>query len=322
MLGFSPLSQVPISTLPTASLDVSFAGTTTIIFGQTGDLHASSVPAGTTTITFGQTGALKAGAILAGSTTITFGQSGALLSAAALTGSTPVLFGQTGALLSQSAFAGSSAITFSQTGDIKAAGAFAGSTPITFGQTGDFVAGTSGANFAGSTSIFFSQSGALLSNALFAGQTTVIFGASGDFVAGTSGVTTAKGDDADPRNKRPVPFIRPKVERDLDDVLEIVNEATDTRRTSENRKTIKAALAKLQEVSPPPNYAAPIAAIGKALKNVSRGTAKHQGMQAAVARVAADLEAVIMAMETERKAVQARRYREQRDLEAIAWLLS
>lgn len=78
------------------SLDVSFSGTTAIVFSQTGAFTANSAHAGSATITFGQTGAFRAGANWAGSTSITFSQTGAFTSRAALAGTITVTFNQTG----------------------------------------------------------------------------------------------------------------------------------------------------------------------------------------------------------------------------------
>lgn len=140
----------------------------------------------------------------------------------------------------------------------------------------------------------------------------------GDDACPVTTTATNKGDDAfadKPRGVRPLPRIRPKIERDLDDALEIIEAIAPERRVKENKASAKQALAAIREVQIPVSFAEPVEKIEKALRQLSLRTAKHEGMQQAAMRVAAELEAVIAEMERQRK-------RRQREEEAILWLLS
>lgn len=126
-----------------------------------------------------------------------------------------------------------------------------------------------------------------------------------------------KGDDASPahRGVRPIVRIRPKVERDLDDALEIIETIAPEKRVKENKAAAKTALAAIRAVQIPISFHEPVEKIEKALKQLTRKTAKHEGMQQAAMKIAGELEAVIAEMERRRK-------RRQRDEEAIFWLLN
>lgn len=132
-------------------------------------------------------------------------------------------------------------------------------------------------------------------------------------------VVTNKGDDADGRKHRgvrPIVRVRPKVERDLDDALEIIETVASEKRPKENRVIVKTALAAVREVQIPISFEEPIAKITQGLEKLSRRTFKKYGdMQKAAMRVADELEAVIAEMESQRK-------RRQREEEAIFWLLN
>ena len=126
------------------------------------------------------------------------------------------------------------------------------------------------------------------------------------------------GDGDYPRHRgvKPIVRIRPKAERELDDVLELVETVSDANRVSENKKTIKAAIASIQKIEAPEPYAPAIQAIQKALVKVSRKTAKHEGLQAATATIAGDLDALIAKMQRRRK----RQMREEE--EVVIWVLN
>jgi hypothetical protein len=97
----------------------------------------------------------------AGTATIVFGQSGALFAPSIFAGSSSVIFSQTGNLLSSTALSGTTAITFGQSGAITSPATLVGTTPITFDQQGNFNAasGGIGANLVGTGAIQFGQSG-------------------------------------------------------------------------------------------------------------------------------------------------------------------
>jgi hypothetical protein len=124
----------------------------------------------------------------------------------------------------------------------------------------------------------------------------------------------SQGDGDILRRKKPIVTVRPKAERELDEVIELVSEVSAERRVFENKKTVKAALAAIKAVEAAPNYRPAIAAIQKALTNVSRATAKHEGLQQAMVQISLDLETLVAEMERNRK----RRRREEEEI--ILWL--
>ena len=135
MLGFSPLSTLPFSTLPEAGIaGANFVGSASITFSQTGAFSASAAIAGATSITFSQTGALLASTALSGASTLTFSQSGALGAGASFAGAATVSFSATGTFVAGTVdahFEGAATITFSATGDLTA-----GAAPVTEGPVG------------------------------------------------------------------------------------------------------------------------------------------------------------------------------------------
>lgn len=134
----------------------------------------------------------------------------------------------------------------------------------------------------------------------------------------TPPVIAPKGDDADGRKHRgvrPIVSVRPKVERDLDDALEIIETIASEKRPKENRDVAKTALAAIREVQIPISFADPVAKVTQALEKLSRRTFKKYGaMQQAAMKIAADLETVVAEMERRRK-------RDEKDIEALKWLL-
>jgi hypothetical protein len=107
---------------------------------------------------------------------------------------------------------------------------------------------------------------------------------------------------------------RPKAEKQLDDVIAIIEDINPTSRVSVNKAKIKSAIAAIKEIEPPPNYAGAIESLTKSLIKVSRGTALHEGSQVSIAEI------VNKANDTLDK-MEYRRLRDAKDLEAI-WLLS
>lgn len=245
-----------------------------------------------------QLGGGIAGANFVGAATITFGQSGVLRAAASMSGAATATFTQAGAFRGASNFAGASTVVFDQSGIFRGASSFAGNTTVTFDQTGDFVAGAAapGAVFEGSASITFDQSG--------------------DFTAGEARIN--KGDDASVKHRgvKPIVRIRPKIERDLDDALEIIETIAPERRVKENKLAAKTALAAIRAVEIPISFMEPVGKIEKSLKRLVRDTAKHEGMEETAMQIAGELEAVIAEMQRRRK----RRQREEEEI--VLWLLT
>ncbi|MEQ1519728.1 MAG: hypothetical protein ABL936_00485 [Aestuariivirga sp.] len=130
--------------------------------------------------------------------------------------------------------------------------------------------------------------------------------------------TANKGDDAssEHRGVKPIVRIRPKIERDLDDALEIIETIAPERRVKENKLAAKTALAAIRAVEIPISFAEPIDKIEKSLKRLVRDTAKHEGMEETAMQIAAELEAVIAEMQRRRK----RRQREEEEI--VLWLLT
>ena len=115
---------------------------------------------------------------------------------------------------------------------------------------------------------------------------------------------------------RPLPYIRPKIERDLDDVIELIDEVSEERRVSENKETIRATIAAIKAIEMPKAYQSEMAGIKTALTKALRHAAKHEGIKTATEKVSVDLNAIVAALEKRRK--QQRREEE----EFIIWLLS
>ena len=127
-----------------------------------------------------------------------------------------------------------------------------------------------------------------------------------------------KGDDAssEHRGVKPIVRIRPKIERDLDDALEIIETIAPERRVKENKLAAKTALAAIRAVEIPISFMEPIGKIEKSLKRLVRDTAKHEGMEETAMQIAGELEAVIAEMQRRRK----RRQREEEEI--VLWLLT
>ena len=109
-------------------------------------------------------------------------------------------------------------------------------------------------------------------------------------------------------------FVRPKVERDLDDILEVIDTVQETDRVSENKRKLRVARQALKAVAVPPDYTKAMAGISAALDRVTRSTAKHEGLKQSLAMVSIQLEAVIASLQEKRK----KRQREEEEL--LTWL--
>jgi len=116
------------------------------------------------------------------------------------------------------------------------------------------------------------------------------------------------------RGVKPIVRIRPKAERELDDVLELVETISETNRVTENKKAVKTALAAVKTIEVLDVYAPALASITKALVKVSRKTAKHEGIQAAASKIATEIDNLVADMEARRKRQQAE------EEELILWL--
>lgn len=129
--------------------------------------------------------------------------------------------------------------------------------------------------------------------------------------------TQSRGDDAAGGHKgvRPRPYIRPKVERDLDEILTAIDEIADTDRASVNKIKLKAVIQAVRKVDPPTDYKPATNAIEKALKSLAKAANKQKISAEAKTRISLDLEMLVSELERKRK-------RRQRDEESIAWLLS
>lgn len=148
-----------------ATGDANFTGTITTAFSQTGALAATSIHAGTAAFAFSQVGAFSGGFTAAGATTLIFAQTGAFAARGAFAATTTITFGQTGALRGSSAQSGTATAIFSQAGALKGGSTWAGTSPIIFGQTGALASRSA---FGGTLPIVFSLSSAFsLSGSVF-----------------------------------------------------------------------------------------------------------------------------------------------------------
>ena len=129
---------------------------------------------------------------------------------------------------------------------------------------------------------------------------------------------TGQGDGDLVRHKgvKPIVRIRPKAERELDEVLELVESVSLSNRVKENKQAVKAALAVVKTINIDEIYAPALAQIEKALVKISRATAKHEGADIAAEQVAVEINNLVAAMEKRRK-------RQRREEEEVTiWLLN
>lgn len=143
------------------------------------------------------------------------------------------------------------------------------------------------------------------------------FDADDEFYGGTisaAGTAATQKDGDGFRRRRPLRIIRTRVERQLDEVLDAVQDASAAERPSTRRKHVKAASERLKAIEAPLNLAPAIEAIEQALSRVARAAAAHQGAPEALLWIEAEIEAVVLRLENER-------LRRKRNQEALIWLL-
>jgi hypothetical protein len=209
---------------------------------------------------------------------------------------------------------GSATFAFTPSAQINGLGDVAGAATIVFAPSGA-VFGLG--DIAGSTVLAFVPLGVVMGLGNVLGAATLFFSPSGALENGEQGEQQSAallGDDASSRSKRPIVTIRPKIERDLDDALETLEAIPESDRPPAKREAIRAARTILKAVEAPPAYRAKLAAIDLTLARAARAAAVHQGISAALASAAADLQS--LTEELERKRLQRRRN------EAIIWLLA
>jgi hypothetical protein len=233
----------------------------------------------------------------------------------ALSGTASVTFAQTASLLGFGALNGTATATFGQSGNLSSTGALSGSATLVFSQSGDLTGGPMAGSISGTATLVFGQSGLLAGFGDMAGTGAIIFGQTGTLADANAVTVQNRGDDGFHRGIRPIAQIRPKAERDLDDVLELVEALDPDLRVKDNAKTVKAALAVARKINVADIYAPALASINKALVNVSRATTKHHGLAEKAAAIAVEIDTLVSAME-------ARRKRQKHEEEEILWLLS
>ena len=289
------------------------SGTDGLTFGQSGTLNGLGALAGTAALTFGQTGTATATGALAGSAAVTFGQSGAIGGLGALSGSSAIQFGQSGTLDQPSGqIAGTAAITFAQSAALAGFGSLSGNATATFGQSGA-LAGQGALN--GSADLVFGQSGNLTAlSGDISGSATIIFGASGTLDQPASAARPDGDGFIKHRGVKPIVQVRPKAERDLDEAMEHIEAVSEGNRVTENKKSIKQALAIVKAVDVAEIYKPALAEIKKAITKVSRHAAKHEGLIAETERIASEIDSLVAAMEARRK----RQRREEEEI--LIWL--
>ena len=123
------------------------------------------------------------------------------------------------------------------------------------------------------------------------------------------------GDDAG-FSKRPIIDYRPKVEKALEQVLELVEDIEPQTRTSVKRAAVKQAREAFKAIEIPANYGPASKAISEALARVSRAAGEYQAFQDAAMRAAMEIEALIAEME------RKRRKRRREEEQVILWLLN
>jgi hypothetical protein len=207
--------------------------------------------------------------------------------------------------------AGTAAVIFGQLGSLAASFTVIGSATVTFGQSGLLA---SDSELVDDASLVFGQGGEMQAAAEIAGTAEIAFDLIGDFTAQEGASVRQLGDDALYRSKRPIVTIRPKIERDLDDVIETLEAIPESDRPPAKREAIRAARAVLKAVEAPEAYRAKLATIDLSLARAARAAAVHQGITAALATAAAELQS--LTEELERKRLQRHRN------EAIIWLLA
>jgi hypothetical protein len=126
-------------------------------------------------------------------------------------------------------------------------------------------------------------------------------------------VTNNRGDDVY-RGTKPVVYHKTKVERQLDQVLETVENIRIDAKTSVKRQAVKQAREAARAVDVSPDYTGALQAIVADLSQLSRAAAEYETFRDAANAIAAQIEAVMAEME--RKRIKRRREEEL----LIAWL--
>ena len=151
--------------------------TSTVTFGETGNLTGVGALAGVSTLTFPETGNLGGAGTLAATSTVTFPETGNLGGAGALAATSTVTFPETGNLGGAGTLAATSTVTFPETGNLGGAGALAATSTVTFPETGNL--GGAGALAATST-VTFPETGNLGGAGALAATSTVTFPETGN----------------------------------------------------------------------------------------------------------------------------------------------
>jgi uncharacterized linocin/CFP29 family protein len=125
-------------------------------------------------------------------------------------------------------------------------------------------------------------------------------------------VSASLGDDA----RGPVLYRRPKVERELEAVLEAVEQTPVNERTTVKRKAVKDAREAVRAIEAPVDMRPAFEAISQALSALSRKAAEYEAFRDAQMRVAVMIESAIAEMERKR----LKRRREEELL--VTWLLN
>jgi hypothetical protein len=122
-----------------------------------------------------------------------------------------------------------------------------------------------------------------------------------------------RGDASGKTHVRRLILIRPKPERQLDEVLEEVQAAANAERPRDKRERVKAARALLKAIAPLPSLAPAFAAIDAGLAQAARAAGVHQGFAARLMVLEARIDELAAGLERAR-------LKRKRDEEALIWL--
>lgn len=230
---------------------------------------------------------------LSGDASFTFTNAATITGVGSLSGDATFAFANSGTLTGIGAVSGSTGLDFASSGTVLGIGSVSGNTTLDFAQSGTAAA-------AGSNDV--------------SGNTGLDFGLSGTLTP-QAGSIQADGDiGARLSRKKPLVFIRPKAERELDDILEIIDSVSESDRVSENKRKLKQAKALIQKVDVPEQYQEPVEIVKKSIISLAREAAVHEGLKTKLMTASLQIEAIVAAMEQQRK-------RRKRDEEVIAWLV-
>ena len=109
-------------------------------------------------------------------------------------------------------------------------------------------------------------------------------------------------------------YVRPKIERDLDQAMEHLAEVAPENRVKENKKAIREAIAIVKTAIISESHKPALAAIAKSLNKISHHASKHEGIAAQTARASDEIDKLIAILEKHRK----RKRREEE--EVLTWL--